>query len=136
MRSLIVTVLILSLSGPLLAQSRPASRPAESRESRIRPLALGSDAPEFDLPGVDGKNHRLADFAKARILLVLFTCNHCPTAQAYEERINKLHEDYAPYWVGYFNFQVFLFDVFLLYLLACLIIFVSYHLYKKKEVTP
>jgi peroxiredoxin len=59
-----------------------------------QPLEIGKPAPEFDLPGVDGKNHSLADFGGARVLVVVFTCNHCPTAQAYEERLIKLHEDY------------------------------------------
>ena len=43
-------------------------------------LALGSAAPDFDLPGVDGKNHALKDFADAKVLAIVFTCNHCPTA--------------------------------------------------------
>jgi peroxiredoxin len=57
-------------------------------------LAIGSKAPDFDLPGVDGANHRLDEYEDAKLLLVLFTCNHCPTAQAYEERINQLNNDY------------------------------------------
>jgi peroxiredoxin len=59
-----------------------------------KPLAIGAAAPEFDLPGVDAKNHKLADFKDAKLLCVVFTCNHCPTAQAYEERLKKLHADY------------------------------------------
>lgn len=59
-----------------------------------QPLEIGKPAPDFDLPGVDGKNHSLADFGDARVLAVVFTCNHCPTAQAYEERLIKLQEDY------------------------------------------
>ena len=54
----------------------------------------GTPAPDFDLPGVDGKNHRLKDFAGSKLLLVVFTCNHCPTAQAYESRLMQLHADY------------------------------------------
>src|SRR5262249_36295530 len=46
------------------------------------------------LPGVDGRTYRLKDFAAAKVLVVLFTCNHCPTAQAYEDRISKMHADY------------------------------------------
>lgn len=53
-------------------------------------LALGSDAPDFDLPGIDGRNHTLAEYARADVLCVVFNCNHCPTAQAYEERIKVL----------------------------------------------
>src|SRR4051794_16886289 len=57
-------------------------------------LKIGAKAPDFNLPGVDGKNYSLKDFADAKILVILFTCNHCPTAQAYEQRIIKLNEDY------------------------------------------
>jgi len=57
-------------------------------------LNVGDRAPDFNLPGVDGKKYSLKDFAKAKILAVVFTCNHCPTAQAYEERLKKLVSDY------------------------------------------
>lgn len=57
-------------------------------------LEIGDKAPDFDLQGVDGKQHRLKDFADAKVLVVVFTCNHCPTAQAYESRIARLHADY------------------------------------------
>jgi thiol-disulfide isomerase/thioredoxin len=57
-------------------------------------LAIGSAAPDFDLPGVDGKRYTLSSFASAKVLVFVFTANHCPTAQAYEERIEKLHADY------------------------------------------
>ena len=57
-------------------------------------LEIGASAPDFNLPAIDGKNYRLADFAKADILVIIFTCNHCPTAQAYESRIMKLAADY------------------------------------------
>jgi len=57
-------------------------------------LEIGATAADFDLPGVDGRNYKLRDFADAEILVVIFTCNHCPTAQAYEERIKKLATDY------------------------------------------
>jgi peroxiredoxin len=60
----------------------------------VETLAIDSPAPELDLPGVDGKTYRLKDFAEAKILVVIFTCNHCPTAQAYEQRIMDLHADY------------------------------------------
>ena len=57
-------------------------------------LVPGADAPPFELPGVDGKTHALKDFADAKLLLVVFTCNHCPTAQAYEERLKAIVTDY------------------------------------------
>jgi peroxiredoxin len=65
-----------------------------SAPARPKTLELGARAPDFNLPGVDGRHYRLASFAKADILVVIFTCNHCPTAQAYEERIKKLAADY------------------------------------------
>jgi peroxiredoxin len=57
-------------------------------------LALGSPAPNFELPGVDGAIHKLADYASSPILVVVFTCNHCPIAQMYEGRIKHLAADY------------------------------------------
>ena len=64
-------------------------------------LALGSTAPDFSLPGVDGRTYALKDFAGAKLLVVIFTCNHCPTAQAYEGRIKQLVTDYAPRGVAF-----------------------------------
>jgi peroxiredoxin len=60
----------------------------------VEPLSLGSSAPDFDLPAVQDRNYRLSDFDAARVLVVIFTCNHCPTAQAYEDRIIELYKDY------------------------------------------
>lgn len=60
------------------------------------PLAIGAPAPDFSLPGTDGKIYSLKDFSTAKILVVVFTCNHCPTAQAYEDRIKQLVVDYKP----------------------------------------
>jgi peroxiredoxin len=57
-------------------------------------LELGSSAPDFSLPGVDGKTHSLAEYAGNPILVVVFTCNHCPIAQMYEQRIQQLETDY------------------------------------------
>jgi peroxiredoxin len=68
--------------------------PLALRAADEHTLAIESHAPDFKLPGVDGKQYSLADFAAAKVLVVVFTCNHCPTAQAYEERIVKLADDY------------------------------------------
>ena len=57
-------------------------------------LAIGSAAPDFDLPGIDGKNHKLADYASSPVLVVVFICNHCPIAQMYERRVAQLAADY------------------------------------------
>ncbi len=58
-------------------------------------LAIGSPAPDFSLMGIDGKTHKLHDYASSKVLAIVFTCNHCPTAQLYESRIKKLADDYA-----------------------------------------
>jgi peroxiredoxin len=58
-------------------------------------LAIGSAAPDFNLPGIDGKTHRLSDYNAAKVLVLVFTCDHCPTAQLYETRIKKLADDYS-----------------------------------------
>jgi peroxiredoxin len=57
-------------------------------------LPIGSLAPDFALPGTDGQIHRLSDYASSPILVVVFTCNHCPIAQMYEQRIQHLADDY------------------------------------------
>ena len=59
-------------------------------------LALGSPAPDFVLPGTDGNVHKLSDYASSPVLVVIFTCNHCPIAQMYERRIQQLANDYKP----------------------------------------
>ncbi|MBM3878800.1 MAG: redoxin domain-containing protein [Verrucomicrobia bacterium] len=62
----------------------------------VKTLALGAPAPDFSLPGVDGRTYALKDFAAAKVLALVFTCNHCPTAQYYEERIKQIVTDYQP----------------------------------------
>ncbi len=69
--------------------------PQPVEKTEVVPLPIGAEAPEFNLPGVDGKYYTLDDFADAKLLLVIFTCNHCPTAQAYEDRISQIAQDYA-----------------------------------------
>lgn len=57
-------------------------------------LAIGSPAPDFSLPGVDGKTHTLSEYAGAKVLAIVFDCNHCPESHLYESRIHKLYDDY------------------------------------------
>jgi peroxiredoxin len=75
---------LMSLATPLLVHGQI--------QHPILPIA--SKAPAFALPGVDGTIHKLSDYDKARVLVVIFTCDHCPIAQMYESRIEKLYEDY------------------------------------------
>ena len=75
---------IASFAGAVTASEQPPT------------LAIGAAMPPFSLPGIDGKTYTEKSFAKADILVMVFTCPHCPTAQAYQERIKKLVTDYAP----------------------------------------
>lgn len=61
----------------------------------IETLPIGSKAPDFNLPGIDGKKYSLESFKGAKILVIAFICNHCPTSQAYEERLISIARDYA-----------------------------------------
>ena len=65
--------------------------------SQFQPThSVGSfHAPDFQLPGVDGKTYSLASFKEARALLVIFMCNHCPYVIAVQDRINQLAIDYG-----------------------------------------
>jgi peroxiredoxin len=77
-----------------------ASAPPTSADHPA-PLAIGSPAPDFSLPGIDGKTYTLASFKDARALVVIFTAVHCPTAEVYEGRIKKLVADYTPKGVAF-----------------------------------
>ena len=68
-------------------------------------LAIGTPAPDFQLPGIDGKAYSLADFREARLLAVIFTAVHCPTAEVYEGRIKKLVSDYGDRGVAFVVIQ-------------------------------
>ncbi len=57
-------------------------------------LPLGAQAPQFSLPGVDGRTWSLHDFKDSKALIVAFTCNHCPTAQYYEPRLIEIARDF------------------------------------------
>lgn len=70
------------------------SKPQQVPEQDIKTLEIGAKAPDFRLPGTDGKYHQLSDYDEAKVLVIVFTCNHCPTAQAYEERIKTITTDY------------------------------------------
>jgi peroxiredoxin len=68
--------------------------PEKLEKQHVETLNIGDEAPEFSLPDIAGKLHTLDDFKKADVLVILFTCNHCPTAQAYEDRIIKFTNEY------------------------------------------
>ena len=58
-------------------------------------VGLGTKAPQFDLPGVDGQNHSLDSYAEADVLVLVQSCNHCPYVQAWEGRLSAIAIDYA-----------------------------------------
>ncbi|HWE35184.1 MAG TPA: redoxin domain-containing protein [Isosphaeraceae bacterium] len=88
MRRAVTRASLMFLALALAAKSATADPPG------LKTLPIGAQAPDFKLPGVDGRDYSLNDFARAKVLVVVFTCNHCPTAQAYEDRIAHLHADY------------------------------------------
>lgn len=84
-----------SVKGLLVCAVVLAAAAANATAQESHPtLTIGSHAPDFDLPGIDGKMHKLADYSSAKVLVIVFTCNHCPTAQLYEDRIKQLTADY------------------------------------------
>jgi peroxiredoxin len=62
-------------------------------EDGVADLKIGDPAPDFALPGIDGKTHRLAEYNGGKILMIFFTSNHCPTSHGAEARVRKLIAD-------------------------------------------
>jgi peroxiredoxin len=94
------TIVLLSFSLGVRAQAVTAPEsfipdPQMVEEVEVETLKIGAQAPDFRLPGVDGEFYQLSDFKDAKALVILFTCNHCPTAQAYEARIKAIAEEYG-----------------------------------------
>jgi peroxiredoxin len=58
-------------------------------------IQIGQSAPDFNLPGVDGKRYSLANFKDAKALVVVFSCNHCPYVVGNEDRMIAFQRDYA-----------------------------------------
>ena len=83
------------VAGVMLAWGQPQAV-AVARDVHPPPLAIGAQAPDFSLPGMDGKTYSLASFADSKVLVVIFTAVHCPTAEVYEARIKQLVADYQP----------------------------------------
>jgi peroxiredoxin len=72
-----------------------ADTPADSAQPEHKKLAVGDSAPAWEgLVGIDDQKHSLKEHADAKAIVVVFTCNHCPVAQAYEDRLVQLASDY------------------------------------------
>jgi len=93
--------LLVSLCGVLCALAAVAGNAQDEHPT----LAIGSQAPAFSLPGIDGKTHTLDEYKAAQVLVIVFTCDHCPTAQLYESRLKKLVGDYKGKSVAFVMIQ-------------------------------
>ena len=67
---------------------------AQNTHQEPKTLEIGQQAPDFNLKGTDGRMYGLNAFSKAKVLIVIFSANHCPTAQAYEDRMILITNDY------------------------------------------
>lgn len=91
MRKYSILCTALALSAIASHAQDEAARPAAGAPPILK---VGSPAPDFNLPGIDGKLHSLREYSASKVLVLIFTCNHCPVAQMYEKRIKQLTSDY------------------------------------------
>ncbi len=94
-RHSLIVIVILSVPTLLFAQQKkPATSGTANVEGELpadaKRLKIGDRAPDFSLKGVDGKTYSLADFKEARVLMVMFLSNHCPSSHAAETRLLPL----------------------------------------------
>lgn len=59
-------------------------------------MKIGDAAPSFKLLGTDDENHKLSEFVDSKALVVVFSCNHCPYVQAYEDRMVAIQKEFGP----------------------------------------
>jgi peroxiredoxin len=108
-RALLLIVLALATfptGSRIDAVERSAARMGQPADAKHpEPLAIGSPAPDFRLPGVDGRIYSLSDFTAGKALVVIFTAVHCPTAEVYEKRIKALVADYQNRGVSFVVIQ-------------------------------
>ena len=91
---MIVAAYVFEFSPPfaLLLQG---NTPTRKETDMAFTLAIGQQAPDFDLPATDGKRYSLKDFKSAKVLVVAFWCNHCPYVIGSEDRMNRFVADYS-----------------------------------------
>lgn len=87
-----VATLAMALCAAALFFVAPATSASDG--PTLPTLAIGAAAPDFCLQGIDDQKHCLKDYAASKVLVLVFTCNHCPTAQLYETRVKQLAADY------------------------------------------
>ncbi len=74
---------------------RAVRMPEDLTLNQIPGLLPGAKARDFSLPGIDGKTYSLKSFQDKPVVVVFFTCNHCPYVQAWESRFVEVQRDYA-----------------------------------------
>jgi peroxiredoxin len=87
-------LLLLALGAPLCLRAANASGLVNGNPPDIKTLKIGDAAPDFELIGTDGKMHKLAEYKGGKVLVVLFTSNHCPTSHSIERRLQRFYQDY------------------------------------------
>jgi peroxiredoxin len=83
----------MQITDPSMSGAQPApTKKADTHApvSGIQELKIGDAAPDFSLPGIDGKTHSLAEYREAKVLMIVFLSNHCPDSHAAQGRILKL----------------------------------------------
>ena len=94
---LISAVLLGSLSlGWAAETAKPVAEAPSASAVQVETLRLGDPAPEFSLPGIDGRTHTLADYQDAKVLVIAFISNHCPDSQAAEGRLKAFVSGFSP----------------------------------------
>jgi peroxiredoxin len=81
---------------PILSLAALALAPFARAEEGVADLPIGAPAPNFSLPGIDGKTHTLAEYKGGKVLVVFFTSNHCPTSHGAAARLKTFLADYRP----------------------------------------
>jgi thiol-disulfide isomerase/thioredoxin len=90
-----IAILALALAILISIVGQAQDKPVHETGDVPPILKIGAQPPDFNLPGTDGTMHKLSDYASSKVLVVIFTCDHCPVAQMYEKRIKQLTADYA-----------------------------------------
>ena len=95
MRFLMSVVCLAAMSTLVGASHAAEESTTAAADAKAKGLAIGDSAPKWnDLEGTDGQKHSFDDVKDAKATVVVFTCNHCPVARAYEDRIIELAADY------------------------------------------
>jgi peroxiredoxin len=96
-----VRILVWAILATVVAafgcEGRTGAAGPDASNGQATDLKIGDAAPNFEgLVGTDGKRHDLAEYRNAKLVVLVFTCNHCPVARAYEDRLMAIESDYQP----------------------------------------